>query len=195
MKKIILIVLLLSVVLPAVGQKIKPSPTDDFLHKNDTTYQLKKNRNEFSCDFELLLSASGNYKRKISNKTSIGVTMGLGFALVNVWNREGNLEPVTNLEKVTQKMEIEGFKIGLVINHQLIRKLYYEFSPQITSFFNHDTGGDSFFGIKNSLFFSIKGAYLGLSSFIGTIVINQTTDTGFIIYTSLIILRVPLKQW
>jgi len=195
MKNPLLITLLFVVVLPVVGQKTKHSPTDDYLQTKDTTYLPKTPKNELSCDFELILSSNLTYKRIISDKIAIGVTGGLGFALVNVWNRKGNEEPVTSVEKITQKMEIEGVKIGLIVNYQINKYIYYEFSPQITSFVNFDVGGDSFLGIKNSLFFSVKKFYLGFSSFAGSSIINQNSDTGFVLYTSLLILRVPIKKW
>jgi len=199
MKNLLLITLLFVVVLPVVGQKTKHSPTDDYLQTKDTTYLPKTPKNELSCDFELLVALSCNYHRIINDKLKIGVSLGAGLKM-GIPIKYGNSD-----------FGPDGLKAGLLLNYHFSKKWSYEFLLQCAVFATIGTTEPlpeldidiNSFGVNSGIFFHLKKCQLGFRVFTGRSNIferrNYETQSyenfnDFTVYTSLLILRVPLKN-
>ncbi|PKP50896.1 MAG: hypothetical protein CVT95_02150 [Bacteroidetes bacterium HGW-Bacteroidetes-12] len=195
MKNLLFILLLFAAVLPVVGQSDKHSPTQSYLQTKDPSYTPKTPKNEFSCDFELILSSNLTYKRKISDKIKIGVTGKLvGFAV-------GIL--LSNNTKYDGQSKFDGaldlINFGLIMDYKVTNRFYIELSPQIAGFVEGSSATFeitfTMIGLKSGVFVAFNRFDLGWTLLVGYMSDGDNFSNGLSLYSSLIILRIPLKKW
>jgi hypothetical protein len=155
-------------------------------------------KNKITFDFELLIAGSLSYKRKVSNKFSFGMVVGIGFPIKYVWFKKSDTKFGTS--SFTESLETESFKIGPTLSYQINNKLYYELSFQYVGFLGGDIeyGGVEFnplgLGIKNGIFYRWKKLEVGINVFTGKVE-NQYGERSSITYNSFFIVKIPIKQW
>ena len=192
MKKLLYILPFLLLPFMVAGQE---SNTEETVKKEVDNY-----KNQIDLGIEIL-APSFSYRRKTSNKTSIGISSGFGFPIAFPWNNRREL----NFRNVVA----ESFHIGLILNYKISEKWDYVFSPQYSIFSSSD-GSDglnldpelSTIGARNTIFIRVKKIQIGISLYIGYLNIGYREDgleiTYFrklTMYNSFFKLRIPLKQW
>ena len=185
-------ILLFAFIFPVVGQ----TPNDSVVvNKEQPTFS-----NQLDIDVQLI-GLELNYKRKISNKFSLGI--GVGIGLTAILAAQKNIKKVQHIDYATgvlvtdenkfnpsNQLERYGFKI--FVDYQLSNKIHFSIASKVASFVD-DTEHDWFYGLELGIFYIVKRVEFGIKPIYG--ILKGYSSPSKVTGLPVFLIRIPLNKW
>lgn len=184
MKKLLIILLSLSFLLPVVGQNdnITTKPATD-------NYRYKK---QVDLDVEFLGFSIG-YKKRVHNNWFVGGRIGAGLSYTKMnFNHHKSFNP-----SFYDDIFIETFHTQLLAQYAIKENIMVELGPRFSilrEWLGEDIPIQTKIGISGAFYLGLKKVQIGIRIILFTPkLITSNYESNYA--NSLLILRIPLKKW
>ena len=192
MKKL-LSILLLFLVLPFIGYT-----QTDSVAVNEKQQPIFNNQLDLDVQF---LGLELNYKRKISNKFSLG--MGGSIGIIAILAAQKNIKEIQHIDYATGVLvtdenkfnpsnQLEKFGFKILVDYQLSNKIHLYTASKVALFLD-DTELDWFYGIELGMFYIIKKVEFGIKPIYG--IYKERNSPTRVIGLPVFLIRIRLNKW